>query len=626
MYKVCNRDAQALAGKLVRVIRLVCHFMKNRVFYFALAAVPLACSRAPAQSPTLMETVVTATRSATRSDALVSDVVLIDRTAIEAASARTLPELLARQAGVQFNTSGGLGSLSGISVRGTEARHTILLIDGVRYGSATAGTPIWDNIPLELIERIEVLKGPASALYGSEGVGGVVQVFTRKGVKGFKPFAAVSLGKESRRTLSAGAAGGQGNVSYALGAQVLRQTGFSATNARVPFGNFNADRDGFQQDAFNASIGWQFTPDWKLDAGTLYADGQVQLDDGPGRDARTAVRTQTGFVGIQGKPATSWQTQLRLSQSADVADAIVSAFLPSNFKTRQNEIVWTNHIDTPLGLALLGAEKRRQKVSGSTNYDVRERSINAVFAGLNCSSGRHSWQIILRRDSNSQFGGSSTGFAGYGLAFAPGWRANVSHGTSFVAPSFNQLYFPRFGNPLLQPEKGRNTDLGLAWKTQSHEVKLVRYDNKIRGYITNTTVAANIPQSRIKGFTLGYAAQMDRLTVNTSVDALNPRNELNGRQLPRRARIHAAVNVDYDFGAWKGGASVLQVGQRFDDTANTQRLPGYATLDLHASYPLAADWTVQAALNNVTNKSYETALGYNQPGRSLFVTVRWQPK
>ncbi len=599
--------------------------MKNRVFCFALAAIPLACSSAFAQT-SLKETVVTATRSETRTDALVSDVVVIDRAAIEAGSARTLPELLARQAGLQFNTSGGLGTLSGVSVRGTEARHTILLIDGVRYGSATAGTPILDNIPLELIERIEVLKGPASALYGSEAVGGVVQIFTRKGAQGFKPFAAISLGKESRRTVSAGAAGGQGNFSYALGAQVLRQTGFSATNSRVPFGNFNADRDGFEQDAFNASIGWQFTPDWRLDAGALYSDGTVQVDDGPGRDARTAVRTQTGFVGIKGKPLALWQTELRLSQSADTANAIVSAFLPSDFKTSQSEIAWTNQIETPAGLALLGLENRTQKVSGSTNYDVKERSINAVFAGINGSSGMHSWQANVRRDRNSQFGGSSTGFAGYGLAFAPQWRAHVSHGTSFVAPSFNQLYFPKFGNPRLQPEKGRNTDLGLAWKNQTHEVKLVRYDNKIRSFITNTTVAANIPQSRIKGITLGYAGQFDRLTVNASLDALNPRNELTGRQLPRRARNQTAVNVDYDFGTWTGGASLLQVGQRFDDVANTKALPGYATLDLHASYPLAADWTLQAALNNITNKQYETALGYNQPGRSLFVTLRWQPK
>ncbi len=569
---------------------------------------------------------VTATRSPTRSDALVSDVVVIDRAAIEAASARTLPELLARQAGLQFSANGGLGKNSGVFIRGTEARHTVLLIDGVRYGSATAGAPSWDNIPLELIERIEVLKGPASALYGSEGVGGVVQVFTRKGVQGFKPFAAVSLGKESRRALSGGATGGQGNLTYAVSAQVLRETGFSATNAQAAFGNFNPDRDGFKQDAVNASVSWQFVPDWRLDAGALYADGTVQIDDGPGRDARTAVRTQTLFAGIKGRPLKDWQTELRVAQGADTSNAIVSAFLPGDFKTSQTEIAWTNQIDTPVGLALVGLENRKQQVSGSTNYDVKERSINAVFAGLNGSTGMHSWQVNLRRDRNSQFGGSSTGFAGYGLAFAPGWRAHVSHGTSFVAPSFNQLYFPRFGNPLLQPEKGRNTDLGLAWNTQGHEVKLVRYENKIRGYITNTTLAANIPQSRIKGYTLSYAAQLDRLTVNTSLDALNPRNELNGRQLPRRARNQAVVNVNYDFGGWNGGASLLQVGQRFEDTANTQRLPGYATLDLHASYPLAADWTLQAALNNVTNKQYETARGYNQPGRSLFVTLRWQPK
>ena len=202
-----------------------------------------------AQTAALKETVVTATRSATRADELVSDVTVIDRQAIEASTARTLPELLARTAGVQMSANGGMGKQSSVFIRGTETRHTILMVDGVRLGSATAGTQSWESIPVEMIERIEVLKGPASALYGSDGVGGVVQVFLRKGRDGFHPFASLTAGSEDHSTISAGLQGGQGALGYSFGVQRLRDGGFSATNPKATFGRFNPDRDPFEQDS-----------------------------------------------------------------------------------------------------------------------------------------------------------------------------------------------------------------------------------------------------------------------------------------------------------------------------------------------------------------------------------------
>ena len=167
--------------------------MKTCVYRARLAVLPLALAAAfpsvaqTQTAPQLKETVVSATRTPTRADELVSDVVVINRAEIEKSAGRTLPEILARVPGVQFSANGGLGKSSSINIRGADARHTVLLIDGVRYGSATTGTPAWDNIPVDMIERIEIVKGPASALYGSEAVGGVVQIFLRKGVQGFYP-------------------------------------------------------------------------------------------------------------------------------------------------------------------------------------------------------------------------------------------------------------------------------------------------------------------------------------------------------------------------------------------------------------------------------------------------------
>lgn len=605
--------------------------MKKPVFRARLGLIPLACCAiVPAWSQTttiaaLQEVVVTATRTETRADELVSDVTVITRETIENSTARTLPELLARSAGLQFSASGGLGKTSGVFVRGTENRHTILLVDGVRLGSATTGNPTWDNIPVDMIERIEVLKGPASALYGSEGVGAAVQVFTRKGGTGFHPNASLTIGSFQHRQAAAGVSGGQGALSYSVGLQSTREDGFSATNERAPFGSFNPDADGFRQDALNLSLQYAFNGQWRLDAGLLHSEGLSRFDDGPGLDSRNSVRSHIAHVGLKGRILAGWHSELRLATGDDTDNTVVASF-PGDFRTQQRQASWVNTIDSPLGVLLAGLERRAQKVSGTVDYTVTERTIDSAFAGVNGNSGNHSWQANVRRDNSSQFGGNSTGFGGYGYRITPDWRVNASYGTSFVAPSFNQLYFPSFGNPLLQPETGRNLDLGLAWSAGGHEVKLVRFDNRIRGYMTAATIPTNIPQSRIEGWTLGYDGHVDKLALRASFDQLDPRNELTGRQLPRRAKEQATLAADWEQGAWRYGGSLLYVGERFDDTANSTPLAPYTTLDLYADWRFAPAWSVQAKLNNATDKQYETALGYNQPPRGFYLTLRWQPK
>lgn len=614
------------AGKPARVL-FRASMKTNLVSSVRLAALPLAlaaATSAPAQ-PTLKESVVTATRTETRADELVSDVTVIDRARIEASTGRTLPEVLARTAGLQTSANGGRGKQSNVFTRGTENRHTILLVDGVRVGSATAGTPSWEAIPVEMIDRIEILKGPASALYGSDGVGGVVQVFTRKGRTGFHPYAALTVGSYGHVMAGAGISGGQGPLAYAFGVQRTQEDGFSATNARVPFGQFNPDDDPFEQDSVNASVQYDLGRGWGFDAAALYSDGTSWIDDGPGFDSRSAVRALAAHAAVKGRPLPDWLLTLRVAQGNDTSNSIVASF-PGAFKTEQLQWTWQNDVATPLGTALAGLERREQKVSGSTAYAVSERTIDAVYVGLNGSTGPHSWQANLRRDRSSQFGGNTTGFAGYGYRIAPAWRASASYGTSFVAPSFNQLYFPGFGNPALQPEEGKNYDVALTWSQDGQEVKLVRFDNRIRGFMTNTTLPQNIPRARIEGWTLEYGGGFGPLALRAALDFLDPRNEGNGRQLPRRAEQQATLGADWKQGPWTFGGSLLAVGERFDDAANLNRLGGYATVDLYADWQLAPQWNLQAKVNNLGDRDYETALGYNQPGRAFYVTLRWQPK
>jgi vitamin B12 transporter len=603
--------------------------MKTCVSYKRPAAFALAAAFFStclnAQTGELNPTIVTATRTESRADAVLSDVTVITREEIEKGTGRTVAELLSRVAGVQMTGNGGLGKNSGVFIRGTGSTHVLLLVDGVRVGSATSGQANFDNIPIESIERIEVLKGPASALYGSDAVGGVIQIFTRQGREGFFPYASATVGSAGRNELSTGLSGGSKEVSYNLGVQSLRERGFSATNPAVGSGH-NRDLDGFSQDSLTASTSWRIAPGWKLGANLLYADGVNHYDGGASTfDVRADVQTQSYGLNLEGQLLRNWKSRLSYGGSDDKSTSYTSTST-ARFDTHQDQWTWLNEVGTPLGLFLAGLERLEQRVSGTTAYPVKERSTNSVFVGINGDAAAHSWQLNVRRDDNSQFGGATTGFAGYGYKLTRELRAHASYGTSFKAPSFNNLYFPNSGNATTQPEEGRNREVGLAYTQGSQEYKLVHFDNRIQGFITLVPVVASIPRARIEGWTLSYTGQFDALGLRAALDLLEARDEATGRMLQRRADEQLTLGADYRSGAWKYGATFLAASERYDNVANTTYLGGFGTLDAHVDYALTKDWSLQARVNNLGDKVYQTVNGYNQQGRAAYLTVRWAPR
>jgi vitamin B12 transporter len=616
-------------------------FVFVRVRRVLAAAFPLSClafmSAALAQTaPTanLETVVVTATRTPQRVDQALAQVTVIDRARIEAAAGRTLAELLATESGVQSWSNGGLGKSASVSLRGLESRHTLLLIDGVRYGSATLGTPSLENIPLDSIERIEIVRGPMSGLYGSEAVGGVIQIFTRRGQAGFHPDTTATVGSRSYGEVAAGARFGSGAVDGSLRLQHRRTDGFSSTNPRVQFGNYNADDDGFDQTSINGRLGMRLG-DWRAEATLLNATGTSHYDDGPGADTRAALRTEVLSAQVAGPVAGSWRTAITLARSRDDFDTLASASAFTtlgSIATTQQQLTWLNQVATPLGTALVLVERVAQDVERpGAPFAVSERTVTGLAMGLNGESGPHGWQANVRRDRNSQFGGQTTGSLSYGYTLAPGLRATASFGTSFVAPSFNQLYFPGFGNPNLLPEEGRQRELGLVWRNGPVTSRVVYFDNRIRGYISSGPLPTNIPRVKVDGISASVDAVLGAWTLAGSIDSLQPLNDTTGtanfgRILPRRVQDAGRLAVDWRGGAFTLGGSVQAFGERFDNASNSIRLGGFATLDLRAQWMLSRDWTLAAKLNNALGKSYETVFGYNQPGREAYLTLRWTPR
>lgn len=594
-----------------------------------LAAALLSPFAVQAESTTLETVVLTAQRQPQRLSDALAQITVIDREDIEAHAGRSLAELLSDQPGVQFWSNGGAGKAATVSLRGMEARHTLLLIDGVRYGSATLGTPTWENLPLDAIERIEIVRGPLSALYGSDAVGGVVQIFTRKAGAGLHPYGRAAVGEHGQRQAAAGLGFGSGAFDAALGVQWQRDHGFSSTNAHAQFGNHNPDRDGFKQHGVNGRVGFKFGRDWRIDASGLDSRGENQLDDGPGADARSKLHSQVLNLQIGGSVVGSWKTLLRLSRSQDEYETVATASPFTDLGvigTTQKQIAWENSLLTPVGQLLLVTERLEQDVTRPVSpFSVSDRQVNGVALGLNGQADGHHWQVAARRDRNSQFGSENTGSIGYARDINTNLRAGASFGTSFVAPSFNQLYFPNFGSPTLQPEHGIHREFNLRWTEGAHQVQAVYFNNRIRGYIPSGPQPANVPRTEIEGVSLSYQGHWEGWSVDASVDALDPVNRATGKQLPRRARELMRLGVERSVGDWSFGASIRHAGESFDNSANTPSLRNgsYSVLDLRAAWRPARDWAIGLKLNNARDTVYETVYGFNQPRREWLLTLRY---
>ncbi len=580
--------------------------------------------------------VVTATRQPMRVSETLADVTVIDRETIEQSGQSTLTELLARQPGLQMSTNGGPGATTAIFMRGAEARHTLVLIDGMRIRSATTGQPALEDIPLADIDRVEILRGPASALYGSEAIGGVIQIFTRRNEGPTRPNVYLGYGSYNTRQAEAGIGGSQDALSFGLHAGRYDSDGFNATNAKVG-SSYNPDKDGFRQNHFTGNISYRPNEGDELGATFLYADGTNQYDKGTGSFDDRLDKTLTSYQAyLLQRLLPDWTSQLRIGGSRD--DSLtIGASGNSRFRTNQRLYQWQNDIRLPLGRALFALERSEDRVSSTTHYALDHRSVDSALLGWSARLDGHDIQANLRRDDNSQFGAKTTWQAAYGYRLTDTWRAHVAAATAFNAPTFNQLYAPDTGygpgNPSLRPESARNVETGIAYTRDGQNVSLTLFRNRVQDMLVwifsgPARGPINVGRAKLEGATLAYAGTWAGWHFSASLDALNARDEATGKRLIRRANNQLRASATRDLVEWTLGAELADVGQRYDDTANTtaKLMAGYSVVNLFARYRINPAWSVETRANNIGNVKYETAWGYATPGANLFVGLRYAPK
>ncbi|MDO9424578.1 MAG: TonB-dependent receptor [Methylobacter sp.] len=582
----------------------------------------------------LPEMVVTATRTKTAKNQLAAAATVHTRKDIDRLQAKTLPELLSGTTGIDITQNGGFGKTTNVFMRGTNADHVLVLIDGIKVGSVTAGTSPFEFIPLDQVERVEIIRGPQSSLYGSEAIGGVIQIFTRKGGREDKPSVTLDAGGGSYDTYRASGtvSGKWKNSWYTLGSSQFGSQGF---NSRQPtpgrFGVNQPDKDGYLNTALNARLGRRFDNNAEVEAFFMRAEGKTEYDGN--------FQNKTEFVEqVVGTTASinivdNWRSILRLGQSRDDGDNFApDGAFSSRFNSTRWNAGWLNEVALSDDHQLvIGSDYRLDEVDSSSAYKESSRYDAGIFAELHSRIlDDHFVNASVRGDKNEAFGDQVTGNFGWRYSGDYGISPFASFGNAFKAPTFNQLYFPGFGNSSLEAEQSTSFEAGLAgdhdwmqWEIRGYHTDIDNLIVTVTDPTTFLSSAENLGKAKIDGIEAEIVTQTMGWDSKLNMSLLSPKNKETNMRLPRRAEKTLSYDLSRSFGQFDLGANVLAQSDRFDDALNKTKVAGYVTIDLRSAYHLSKNWMLSAKLNNLLDKQYQTINTYNTADRNFFISIHY---
>ncbi|MEK9720133.1 MAG: TonB-dependent receptor [Quisquiliibacterium sp.] len=535
------------------------------------------------------EVVVTATRDERVIERTLSDVTVIDAEQIRRSGSASLPELLQAFGGIEISQNGLNGATSGIFVRGTKTSQTVVLLDGVRLENPTSGTANLEFLPLSSIDRVEIVRGPLSSLYGSGAMGGVIQIFTRQGggpTQQTGSIAVGSLGTSQARFGISGSAGPSGSTRYAIGVFADRTGGYEISMTGSP--SFQQDRDANRQHGANASVRQALPGGWLIGANLLSTGGRVDYDDAwsQPRNTRMHYRSSAATGFLKGRPGSNWQTELSLGQTR-----IEYRFDAFTFEPRADTTsgAWLNRVKLPAGSLLFGLEQMQQKLSGQGvvtgeyAYLRDSRRTDSVFVGYEFAAREHLLRLQARRDAIQDFGSEPTGTIAYGYQLTDRWLLRGSLASAFRAPTFDDLFSPFGSNPNLRPERSRGLELAAEYRHAASRLRLTAFASRISDAIELDAfyTPQNIESARVRGLTLEGSHRLGALTLRAAATLQDPRGErvdpvsgaLQAGQLSRRARRYASLGADWQLGAARLGVGWLLQSRRGDSDGSA--IAGY---------------------------------------------------
>lgn len=583
----------------------------------------------------LKENVVTANRSEQLLTSALPHTTVIGRDVIERSQAVDLPNLLSSEAGFQFTQSGGRGAAASLFLRGSASLQVLLLIDGVPMTRQDAtGAISLEHIMLDQVERVEIVRGNVSAIYGSGAVGGVIQVFTRNGAGQLAGSARLEAGSYGSARASAGLSGQVGDTRVALGLGRHTTRGFSSMNA-AQYPGENPDRDGYRNTNYNLSVSHDLAAGHTLGLRAQGSDGKFDIDGG-GFGSATDIYTSrntfdTWALSSRNRVTADWRSEVVFSQGRErsIFDASLTAYpYDSVATTRSRTLNWTNSVAFGHWLLTLGAEHQRQTVDANDSYATqlnKARNVRALFGGWSGNIGAHALQFNVRHDDADGLGAKTTGYAGYGYQLTPAWKLIASTSTAFNLPPLGYLYDLYSGNPALQPESARSAEVGAQWTEGQQVVRATlfrtRTDNLML-YDPNTFSFNNVSRASNKGLEVSYSGKAAGADLRASLTLQDPTDDSTGKRLVRRARTMASLGASLPLGAWQIGGDLRYTGAR-PDTAAHPALPSYVLANLQVRYALTPQVALTGRIDNVFDRNYQTAWGYNQARRGAYVGVIW---
>lgn len=604
----------------------------------------------------LSDTLITANRDVEqRSDSSAASTVFT-RADIERLRPASVPALLTQVPGVQVANYGGRGGLYSLSIRGTSTAQTLVLIDGVRAGSATAGSASLQYLSVDQIERIEVLRGSRSAIHGADAMGGVIQIFTRRGEgEGLRPYVRIAGGSDSTWERTLGLSGGDERTRFNLTAGLQETAGIDRT--RTSFAS-DADHDAYRNRSLALNLSHRFTDDIEAGFTVLDQRGKTEIDNPSGRWDDTIppwgasvpaapydeYSVSTSTVWLDGRINDIWRSRIELGHSEDKQENFDKLFPGSTVNnTYRDSANWLNTLALGNGHNLrLGLDYLNDKVRSSNDFAVNNRDNKAAFIQHSFQGERFGTELGMRHDDNQQFGTENTFNGALSYSLNPDNQLILSYSEGFRVPTFADLYWPLYGgyqgNPNLKPEKSRSYE--LQWRSQltpSTRLETSLYRTDFRDLITATSdwsTVENTDRARVNGFEATLKQELFGWNGDLGVSIIDPRNRENGHTLSNRAKRTLNLNLDRQFGDIGVGASFTAVSSSYGNAANTTELSGYGVLDLRANWQASNELAFDIKLANILDKDYSRILyaydgdnyGYQETPASVMIGMTWTPQ
>ena len=615
----------------------------------SLALLPAGLALAAGQDAALKlpETLISANRDVQQRDASSTASTVFTRADIERLQPASVSDLLRRVPGVQV-TDNGAGSLASLYIRGTKSAQSLLLVDGMRIASASSGDSNLQFLNVDQIERVEVLRGPRSAVYGADAIGGVVQIFTRRSAgEGLQPFVRMGYGSNASWRRSAGLSGGDAQTRFSLAGSLDETDGIDRTG---PSYDSDQDHDGYRNKAFSLSLSHSFSDSLEAGVNVLDQRGRTEFDNPFGRFDMTTFESvgQEPYSDFTLSSVSSyldaqvndlWSSRLEVGHSENREESLDKLSDERGvFNTYRDSVNWLNTLAlSDSHSLLLGGEWYEDQLNSNTAFAEQQRWNQAAFVQHRYESEHFSTELGVRHDKNEQFGSENTWSGALTLPLNAANDLVLSYSEGFRAPTFNDLYYPDYSNPDLKPEHSKSYE--LQWRSQLAErtrLEASLYRTDIEDAIASDQdfIPQNIAEARIHGLEANLQQELFGWQGQLGIAFVDPRDRDSGHTLNRRARRTLSLDLDRAFGAFAVGATWQLASSSYDDPDNQHELGGYGLLGLRGSWQATGELKLEAKIDNLLDKDYQRALyehegeryGYRQEGRTALLGFVWTPK